>query len=282
MAGNSPLDDPIEEAERIAAAARAAPVGIKLMGGAGIHLHSQSAQHPPLRRKYGDLDYAMPKRDRKAALAFFPSLGYEANERFNLMQGDRRLYFFDNQHGRQVDVFIDSIRMSHIIDLRDRLDHDGPCATPSDLLLSKLQIYEMNRKDLVDLTALILDHPVAGNDLEALDAAYIARLTAEDWRLYHALEVNIEKLMATLDELDVDRELVRSRIAEIWKAIEVQSKPLKWKLRAQVGDRVSWYELPEEVRSPYQPDLAHCQATHEWWSSGAGSSATASRTTSAA
>jgi hypothetical protein len=254
MGGSGPLEDPIAEAERIASAASAARVGVKLMGGAGIHLHSQSAQHPPLRRKYGDLDYAMPKRDRKAALAFFPSLGYEANERFNLMQGDRRLYFFDNQHGRQVDVFIDSIRMSHIIDLRDRLDHDGPCATPSDLLLSKLQIYEMNRKDLVDLTALILDHPVAGNDLEALDAAYIARLTAEDWRLYHALAVNIEKLMATLDELDVDRELVRSRIAEIWKAIEVQSKPLKWKLRAQVGDRISWYELPEEVRSPYQPD----------------------------
>jgi hypothetical protein len=254
MAGSGPLEDPIAEAERIASAASAAQVGLKLMGGAGIHLHSQSAHHPPLRRKYGDLDYAMPKRDRKAALAFFPSLGYEANERFNLMQGDRRLYFFDNQNGRQVDVFIDSIRMSHFIDLRARLGHDGPCATPSDLLLSKLQIYEMNRKDLVDLTALILDHPVASDNLEALDAAYIARLTADDWRLYHALEVNIAKLMGTLDELDVDRELVRSRIAEIWKAIEAQSKPLKWKLRAQVGDRVAWYELPEEVRSPYQPE----------------------------
>ncbi len=254
MGDSVPLEDPIAEAERIASAASAARVGLKLMGGAGIHLHSQSAHQPPLRRKYGDLDYAMPKRDRKAALAFFPSLGYEANERFNLMQGDRRLYFFDNQNGRQVDVFIDSIRMSHVIDLRARLDHDGPCATPSDLLLSKLQIYEMNRKDLVDLTALVLDHPVASDNLEALDAAYIARLTADDWRLYHALEVNIDKLMGTLDELDVDRELVRSRIAEIWKAIEAQSKPLKWKLRAQVGDRVAWYELPEEVRSPYQPE----------------------------
>ena len=254
MAGSGPLEDPIAEAGRIASAATAAKVGIKLMGGAGIHLCSPSAHQPPLRRKYGDLDYVMQKRDRKAVLAFFPSLGYEANERFNLMQGDRRLYFFDNARGRQVDVFIDAIRMSHIIDLRDRLDHEGPCATPSDLLLSKLQIYEMNRKDLVDLTALLLDHPVAGNDIEAIDAAYIARLTADDWRLYHALEVNIEKLIATLDELDVDRELVRSRIAEIWKAVEAQSKPLKWKLRAQVGERASWYELPEEVRSPYQPD----------------------------
>jgi hypothetical protein len=224
------------------------------MGGAGIHLHSPSAHRPPLRRKYGDLDYVISKRDRKAALAFFPSLGYEANERFNLMQGDRRLYFYDTEHGRQLDVFIDSIRMSHVIDLRDRLDHDGPCCSPSDLLLSKLQIFEVNRKDLVDLAALLLDHPIASNDVDAIDAAYIARLTAEDWRLYHALEVNIEKLRTTLDELEVDRDLVRSRLDEIWKAVEAQSKPLKWKLRAQLGERVSWYELPEEVRSPYQPE----------------------------
>ena len=254
MGGNGPLEDPIAEAERIATAARAAGVGIKLMGGAGIHLHSPSAHRAPLKRKYGDLDYAIPKRDRKAVLALFPALGYEANERFNLMQGDRRLYFFDNAHSRQVDVFIDSIRMSHVIDLRGRLDHEGPCATPSDLLLSKLQIYEMNRKDLVDLTALLLDHPVAGGSDEAIDPHYIARLTADDWGFYRTLQVNSEKLEATLDELDVDRDLVRSRLAEIWGVVEAKAKPLKWRLRAQVGDRVKWYELPEEVRSPYQPD----------------------------
>ena len=254
MGGNGPLDDPIEEAERIASAARAARVGVKLMGGAGIHLHSPSAHRPPLKRKYGDLDYVIPKRDRKAVLAFFPSLGYDANDRFNLMQGDRRLYFFDNAHGRQVDVFVDLIRMSHVIDLRGRLDHDGPCASPSDLLLSKLQIYEVNHKDLVDVTALLLDHPVAGSSDEAIDAAYIARLLAEEWGFYRTLQVNIEKLSSTLDELDVDRELVRSRLAEIWQAVEAQPKPLAWRLRAQIGDRKRWYELPEEVRSPYQPE----------------------------
>jgi hypothetical protein len=254
MGGSGPLEDPIEEARRIASAAKEAHVGVKLMGGAGIHLHSPSAQKPPLKRKYGDLDYVMPKRDRKAVLAFFPSLGYEANERFNTMQGDRRLYFFDNAHGRQVDIFIDSIRMSHVIDLRDRLDHEGPCASPSDLLLSKLQIYEVNRKDLVDVTALLLDHPVAPGSDEAIDPDYIARLTADDWGFYRTLQVNLEKLGATLDELDVDRGLVRSRMAEIWKAIDERAKPLKWRLRAQVGDRIQWYELPEEVRSPYQPE----------------------------
>ena len=251
---DGPLEDPIAEAERIAVAARAAGLGIKLMGGAGIHLHSASARRPPLRRKYGDLDYAIAKRDRKAVIAFFPALGYEANERFNLMQGDRRLYFYDTAHSRQVDVFIDTIKMSHVIDLRDRLGHEGPCTSPSDLLLSKLQIYEVNRKDLVDVVALLLDHPLAADDDEAIDPKYIARVAAEDWGFYRTLQVNVEKLGATLDELDVERDLVRSRLAEIWKAIEAQPKPLKWKLRAQVGDRVRWYELPEEVRSPYQPD----------------------------
>ncbi|MGH7763201.1 MAG: hypothetical protein ACREOM_02135 [Candidatus Dormibacteraceae bacterium] len=248
---SGPLEDTIAEAGRVAEAAESQRLGVKLLGGAGIHMHSPSATRPPLRRKYGDLDYAMPSRDRKRALGFFPSLGYEANERFNLMQGDRRLYFYDAAHGRQVDVFIDVMRMSHVIDLRGRLDHQGPCASPSDLLLSKLQIYEVNRKDLVDLTALLLDHPVEARNDDAVDPSYVARLAAEDWGLYRTLQTNAEKLRATLDELDVDRDLVRSRLDELWAVVEWQPKPLKWRLRAQVGDRMRWYELPEEVRSPY-------------------------------
>jgi hypothetical protein len=249
-----PLEDPIEEAGRVAVAAKAVGVKAKLLGGAGIHLSSPSARKPPLRRKYGDLDYAIRKKDRKAVLALFPSLGYEANDRFNLMQGDRRLYFYDAEHSRQVDIFIDIIQMSHVIDLRDRLDGDGPCASPADLLLSKLQIYEVNRKDLVDLTALVLDHPIASDDDQAIDAAYVAKVAADDWGMYRTLQVNIGKLRQALDELDVDRDLVRSRLDELWSAIDAHPKPLKWQLRAQVGDRMRWYELPEEVRSPYQPD----------------------------
>lgn len=246
-----PLEDTIAEAERVAEAAGSEKLGVKLLGGAGIHMHSPSAHKPPLRRRYGDLDYAMPSRDRKRVLAFFPALGYEANERFNLMQGDRRLYFYDAANGRQVDVFIDVMRMSHVIDLRGRLDHQGPCASPSDLLLSKLQIYEVNRKDLVDLTALLLDHPIEDDNEDAVDATYVAKLAAEDWGLYRTLQTNVEKLRATLDELEIDRDLVRARLDDLWGAVEAQPKPLKWKLRAQVGDRMRWYELPEEVRSPY-------------------------------
>ncbi len=250
---NGPLEDPIAEAGRIAEAAKRAGVKVKLLGGAGINLHSPSAARPPLKRKYGDLDYAISKKDRKLVLSLFPSLGYEANERFNLMNGDTRLYFYDSDHGRQVDIFIDVFKMSHVIDLRGRLDGDGPCASPADLLLSKLQIYEINRKDLIDVIALVLDHPIGEGD-DAIDARYVARLACEDWGLCRTVQLNIPRLLHTLDELDVDRELVRSRVAEIQRAIDAGPKPLKWRLRAQVGDRLQWYELPEEVRSPYQPE----------------------------
>lgn len=254
MPGPGPKEDPIEEAGRVAEAAKKAGVRAKLLGGAGIHMHSPSASRPPLKRKYGDLDYVIGKKDRKAVLALFPELGYEANERFNLMNGDRRLYFYDVDHNRQVDIFVDIFKMSHVIDLRGRLDHEHPSASPADLLLSKLQIYEVNRKDLIDVIALLLDHPLAEGDDEAIDARYIARLTADEWGLYRTLQMNIEKLLATLEEIDVDRDVVRSRAKELKSTVEAHPKPLKWRLRSQVGDRLAWYELPEEVRSPYQPE----------------------------
>ena len=88
----------------------------------------------------------------------------------------------------------------------------------------------------------------------AIDPRYIARLACEDWGLCRTVELNIAKLITTLDELDVDRELVLSRIAEFRAAIDNGPKPLRWRLRAQVGDRLQWYELPEETRSPYQSE----------------------------
>jgi len=253
LVAETPLADPIAEAERIGAAAKKAGVKVKLLGGAGIHLHSPSAAHPPLKRRYGDLDFAISKKHRKGVLDLFPALGYEANDRFNLMNGDRRLYFYDAGNSRQVDIFIDVFKMSHVIDLRGRLEDEGPCASPADLLLSKLQIYEVNRKDLVDVIALVLDHPI-GSGPDEIDAAYIAKLVANDWGFYRTVQLNIEKLLHTLGELEVDGPVVRNRMTELWLVVEREPKPIKWKLRAQVGDRMQWYELPEEVRSPYQPE----------------------------
>ncbi len=249
---NGPRADVIAEAERIGAAAREAKVSAKLVGGVAVNLHSQSATRPPLKRKYGDLDFVAPSKQRGAVQKLFESLGYQGDMRFNTLNGHQRLLYLDDSNGRQIDIFIDRMRMCHVIELADRLGMDGPCLTPADLLLSKLQVYEVNQKDLVDTVALLLDHPIADSDEDAINAPYLARLCSQDWGLHRTLQMNTQRVREASHELDVPAAVVEQRLDELWQAIDAEPKSLKWKLRSRVGDRMSWYELPEEVRQPYE------------------------------
>ena len=227
---------------------------VKLVGGAAVNLHSPSARQAPLKRKYGDLDFVAPSKQQAAVQKLFDSLGYEGERRFNTLNGHQRLLYLDGVNGRQVDVFIDRMKMCHIIELAGRLGHDGPTLTPVDLLISKLQVYEVNQKDLVDSIALLLDHPVGDHDNDVINATYLAKLTSEDWGLYRTLQLNTERVRNAAKDFDVDRARVNERLDEIWSRIESQPKSVRWKMRARVGDRVSWYQLPEEVRQPYQTE----------------------------
>jgi hypothetical protein len=251
---NQPAADVIVEAERIADAARRERISVKLVGGAAVNLHSSHARQPPLRRKYGDLDFVASSKQRGAVQKLFEALGYQGDLRFNTLNGHQRLLYLDGVNGRQVDIFIDRMKMCHVIELAGRLGHDGATLTPADLLLSKLQVYEINMKDLVDTTALLLDHPIADHDDDAINAAYLARLTSDDWGLHRTLQLNTGKVRDAAKDLGVDGSLVSERLDELWEQIDARPKSLRWKLRARVGDRVSWYELPEEVRQPYQKD----------------------------
>jgi hypothetical protein len=193
-----------------------------------------------------------PSKKQASVQKLFESLGYEGDRRFNTLNGHQRLLYLDGVNGRQIDVFIDRMKMCHVIELANRLGHDGPTLTPADLLLSKLQVYEVNMKDLVDTTALLLDHPIADHDDDAINAAYLAGLTADDWGLHRTLQLNTARVRDAARELDVDAGLVSQRLDELWARIDARPKSLRWKLRARVGDRISWYELPEEVRQPYE------------------------------
>jgi hypothetical protein len=249
-----PVADVIAEAERVATAAREGKIPVKLVGGAAVNLHSPSARQAPLKRKYGDLDFVASSKSRPAVQKLFESLGYQGDPRFNLLNGHQRLLYLDTANGRQVDIFIDRMRMCHVIELAGRLGHDGPALTPADLLLSKLQVYEVNMKDLVDTIALLLDHPIADHDDDAINAAYLARLTADDWGLHRTLQLNTERVRDAAKDLAIDSARVNERLDAMWERINAQSKSMKWRLRARVGDRMSWYELPEEVRQPYQAE----------------------------
>ena len=182
----------------------------------------------------------------------FESIGYEGDRRFNTLNGHQRLLYLDAANGRQIDVFIDRMKMCHVIELANRLGHEGATLTPADLLLSKLQVFEVNMKDLVDTVALLLDHPISDQDGDAINAAYLGKLTAEDWGLHRTLQLNTARVRDAARALDVDAGRINQRLDELWMRIDAQPKSFRWKMRARVGDRVTWYQLPEEVRQPYE------------------------------
>jgi hypothetical protein len=113
-------------------------------------------------------------------------------------------------------------------------------------LLTKLQIVEVNEKDLLDIMALFQDHAVQAND-KGLNAAYLARLAASDWGLSRTMMATLQKAHTFALAESFPRQ-IPARISALCEAIEAQPKSLSWKARAMVGERVRWYEVPEEPR----------------------------------
>jgi hypothetical protein len=173
-------------------------------------------------------------------------MGYEPHVGFNAMNGKERLLFYDNPNGRQVDVFVSSFRMCHEIPLEKRLPVDDDTVPLAELLLTKLQIIELNEKDVRDTVALLLEHEVTDDDA-GVNASHVAELCADDWGLWRTISHNLATLRDRLDAYDVDREAVSSRVSAILDRIEAAPKSRSWRMRAKIGERKRWYELPEEV-----------------------------------
>jgi hypothetical protein len=244
---NAPVADLQEEAARILAAAEADNFPLRLLGGVAIYFQCPSAQSDArFQRAYKDFDFVTLGKWGGKTKALFTRLGYTANQAFNALHGYQRLLFWDMPHERQVDIFIDRMQMCHTIDFRSRLHLDSRTLPLADLLLTKLQIVEVNEKDLIDTMALFQDHEVLANDT-GLNSAYIARLTASDWGLYKTLTTNLQKARTFALERTFP-EQIPMRISALLEAIEAQPKSLSWKTRAMIGERVRWYELPEEPR----------------------------------
>ena len=72
-----------------------------------------------------------------------------------------RYYFEHPETGLGVDVFMNELYFCHRIPFDGRLDLDRPTISTADLLLEKMQIVELNLKDITDTMVLMLEHPIA-------------------------------------------------------------------------------------------------------------------------
>jgi hypothetical protein len=240
------LDDILEEARRRGATMRViGSLAFRIMCPDHKHLEYENGRY------LTDIDFVAYGKEIDRVQDTFLALGWSENQNVLRLFGDKRRIFYHPNEQIHSDVFIDKLRFCHEIDFRGRLELEDITISLVDLLLEKLQIVEINRKDLVDMMMLLRQHEVSedGSDQHRIDGAYLAGLCGADWGLWRTTSMNLGKaLKLASDYLDPeDSGPVCERLRVIRRLIEDEPKSVKWKLRARVGDRVKWYREVEEV-----------------------------------
>jgi hypothetical protein len=260
------LDEPLAEALRIVDLADARGLQVRLMGGMAVRAHAPDWTHRT-RRVEVDLDFATRGRDRPAFFRLLEEAGYTADRRHNALFGGSQGYFVDEAHRRPVDVLVDKLEMCHRIEFGSRLGASRPTLPLAELVLSKLQIVKINRKDVLDALILLAEHPLGQDDgapdantgIQSVNLPRVVSYTSNDWGWWRTVTGNLDKLEAFIEtelvpaDLDVGlggrptRYDPRAQVAALRAAIDAAPKSARWRMRAVVGERAPWYALPEEV-----------------------------------
>ena len=234
----------------VVAAAAAQSIPVRLIGGVAIWLRASPEARAALGRGYPDIDLVAHKKQSRKLRAVLEEAGFEPERVFNATHGARRL-LYHGPGGWQVDVFLDTFEMSHTLDLGTRLEAEPETLAAAELLLTKLQIAEVNRKDLSDTAMLLWDHePATADGPGLLNLAPLVSLCGSDWGLYTTVTDNLAAGAELLDSLvpwPAHRGRIAARIAAVTDALAAAPKSTRWQLRAKVGRRKRWYETPEEV-----------------------------------
>jgi hypothetical protein len=235
------------------------------MGGMAIRAHAPDWT-ARTRRTEVDLDFATTSRDRSAFYELLAQEGYTPDRQHNALFGRKQAYFVDTARKRPVDVLVDTLQMCHRLEFGDRLAASRPTLPLAELLLSKLQVVRINRKDVLDALVLLAEHPIDSDDGDvdsahgtgAINLPRIVAHTSNDWGWWRTVTGNLDKLEQYLatdyqpDDLDLGQgRPVRfdpsAQVAALREGIEAAPKSTRWKLRARIGERIPWYEQPEEM-----------------------------------
>ena len=241
------------ELRRIIEASEEAGVTLRVIGSLAFQMHCPKYGYlqAALGRAYTDIDFAGYRNQTREIQELMKSLGYaEVREVFIMSEGDRSI--FNNQDSTlHVDVFYDKLDFSHVISWNDRLEVDTPTIPLAELILEKMQIFEINEKDIIDTIMLLLEHPLGDNDDEVINIERIAQLLSKDWGLWRTSTMNLEKvkqMAGNYSQLSQeDQAHVVNQVEGSLTRIDGEPKSRGWKLRARVGDRVKWYKEVDEV-----------------------------------
>jgi hypothetical protein len=241
----------LEEARHLTDEAQKQGIILRVMG--PIALHYYFPDYVELYRSmerlgdrvFTDIDYAAYGKHRGKIVPFFEKNGYELEKRAAMLSGGTRMIFFSDKIP-MIDVFFDKLDYNHPIDYRGRLEIHPHCVSLADLMLQKLQIVQINDKDLKDAMLLFLAAPVSDTDKNAINAKYVARLFADDWGFYHTATTNLKRIKEAMTGVkaltDDHRAIITEKVDYFLKFIEDTPKTGKWKGRAKAGTSKPWYQ----------------------------------------
>ena len=256
----------MDDARRIVEEATQKGIHLKLLGAIAIRLNSSNHADLFLRlnrlnaeNKFTDIDFAAYSRERGQVRGLLQELGFAVNQHALMMHGNSRMIFDNAQKGYSIDVFFDRLRFSHDVEFgrgpqEGRLGLHPLTLPPADLVLEKLQIHEINEKDLKDLVLLFAANSIGNNEGESvINGKHIAFILSSDWEFWHEAKLNLEKLQKFLasyvDEKRVDVEVgksIRARLEELVKLIDVEPKSKDWQKRSKAGPQKKWWRDVEE------------------------------------
>jgi hypothetical protein len=247
--------DMADEARRLIDTARSEGLILRLLGGLGVREHCRTFELCD--RDYSDLDMVARAKQARRLAALFNGSGYVENFEVSAATSNAELQFARPcRHSGElgavpahaddhIDVFLDAFRMDHEIDLRQRLEIEPYTVSLADLLLTKLQIFRLNEKDLRDIVTLLTDVEVGQEDGPgAIDVRYIGRLCADDWGLFYDVAMNLQRVdedAASFDLSEAQVAHVRHGVLHLIAAIDAAPKGLSWRLRARIGTRKTWH-----------------------------------------
>lgn len=246
------ITDLVSEMKRLVESAHQKQIQLRAFGGLAILVHSQK-ESKFFKRDEPDFDFVAPRKDLQKLESFFREMGYSPNKQFNILNGtQRQIYYYDDSGFPHVDILIGDFEMCHKLPLEGRFDIDPVTIPITDLLLSKAQVVQLNRKDAMDIISLLLNNGIGDEKQGHIDLERITSLCSSDWGLYKTLSINLERVEELLADkelnvIDNDQGVIRASIRSIQNSLEEMPKSMAWQMRDKLGTRVRWYMEVEEV-----------------------------------
>ncbi len=226
---------------------------IRLLGAVAFSLHcpTYSNFQEKAGRHFTDLDFAAYFKDSESTRKTLEKFNFVEDREVAVVYARSRLIYNHPTNGLHIDVFFDKLDFCHPMPWNGLLHIDSPTIPLAELLLEKMQIVQINEKDIIDTIMLTREHPLGDSDQEMINKKRILDLCANDWGWWRTVTMNLNKVIQIARGytwlMEEDRQVVTGRIQELLAAIDAAPKSLKWKARSKIGDRVKWYNEVHEV-----------------------------------